>query len=347
MLKDREENEINVLAVPNGHMLVLGKSGMGKTYFLCRELERHYEAGERCLIMDFSGSYTREELEKNEFRYIENITEINPQVRKELFFYRLEGVEKILTDALICALKISSYYQKKLLLEAVKKVIDTGENLSIPRLVAQIEKFLLQKEAKEEKDNLLHLLTRFGTFGDIDNLEITLATSKDSEQRIVILQLSDFPDLQKMFLMSFFSELLWAEIRRRKSRADVFVFDEFQNLELKPGFAISSILREGRKMGVAALLSSQFMAYDDKAIKQMLMQCGNMIFFRPTEEGLRNVSQWIAELDASKWRNILGTLDVGEVVLKGNYCIGKNTRKCTKPICCKVKKEETKNVVDG
>lgn len=341
MLRDKEGNEINVLAVPNGHMLVLGKSGMGKTYFLCRELERHYEAGEKCLIMDFSGSYTWEELRKNEFLYIKNIIEINPWERKELFFYFIEDVEKILADALVCSLRISSYYQKELLLEAVNNVLETEGKLSMRRLVVQLEKLLSVKVAKEEHDNLLHLLTRLGPFSDIGNLEIMPAISQDNgQQQIVILQLSNFPDLQKKFLMSFFSELLWGEIRRMQRRADVYVFDEFQNLELKKGSAISSILREGRKMQVVALLSSQYVAYEDKSVKQMLMQCGNMIFFRPTEEGLRNVSQWISELDASKWRNILSTLDVGEMVLKGTYYIGTNPRKCTKPICCMVQKRE-------
>ena len=50
MLICEKQNIINLTERPNGHLLVLGKSGTGKTYFLCRKIENEIENGKRILI---------------------------------------------------------------------------------------------------------------------------------------------------------------------------------------------------------------------------------------------------------------------------------------------------------
>lgn len=67
MLKDMEKNNIKLIEKPNGHMLVLGQSGAGKTYFMCRRMEEDRNNGKNILVFDYSGSYTRKEFEKINF----------------------------------------------------------------------------------------------------------------------------------------------------------------------------------------------------------------------------------------------------------------------------------------
>ena len=69
MFKDMENHRIDLVKNGSGHMLVYGKSGQGKTYFLCRMLERNFELGKKILILDFSGSYSEKELQKKGFLY--------------------------------------------------------------------------------------------------------------------------------------------------------------------------------------------------------------------------------------------------------------------------------------
>ena len=54
MLADKENHKVTLTDRPNGHILVLGKSGSGKTYFLCRKIEEDLEAGKRVFIIDYS-----------------------------------------------------------------------------------------------------------------------------------------------------------------------------------------------------------------------------------------------------------------------------------------------------
>ena len=59
------EATIHLLNTPNAHELYLGKSGSGKTWAICRRVEELYSFGKKILILDYSGSYTVEELEKS------------------------------------------------------------------------------------------------------------------------------------------------------------------------------------------------------------------------------------------------------------------------------------------
>ena len=60
MLKDQEGNTINLSENPNGHLLVLGRSGAGKTYFSCRKIEAEIEKGKKLYIFDTKLYFTME-----------------------------------------------------------------------------------------------------------------------------------------------------------------------------------------------------------------------------------------------------------------------------------------------
>ena len=153
---------------------------------------------------------------------------------------------------------------------------------------------------------------------------------------MTILQLSDYPELQRRFLTSFLTELFWQEVREGKKRADIVLFDEFQNLSLKPGSALSAILREGRKFDLSAYLSSQFLGNCDKEAVDTLMQAANMLFFRPVPRDLKYVADIIDPGNRQEWVKLLSTLQVGQAVLKGRYSINQNRKECETPIICNV-----------
>lgn len=47
MLKDKEDHVIKISKIPNAHVLILGKSGEGKTYFCCRKIEEDLREGKK------------------------------------------------------------------------------------------------------------------------------------------------------------------------------------------------------------------------------------------------------------------------------------------------------------
>ena len=59
MLMDKENHEIKICKTPNPHILILGKSGEGKTYFCCRKIEEEIQDGKSVLIFDYSTDLCR------------------------------------------------------------------------------------------------------------------------------------------------------------------------------------------------------------------------------------------------------------------------------------------------
>lgn len=64
MLTDREGNSIELRDEENKHLLILGKSGSGKTWCCYRMLEEMAKQKKLVYVFDYSGSYTEEELKK-------------------------------------------------------------------------------------------------------------------------------------------------------------------------------------------------------------------------------------------------------------------------------------------
>ena len=56
MLMDKENHVIKIREIPNAHLLILGKSGEGKTYFCCRKMEENLRDGKNVIIFDYSNS---------------------------------------------------------------------------------------------------------------------------------------------------------------------------------------------------------------------------------------------------------------------------------------------------
>lgn len=120
MVISMEENVIFLLEDPNAHLLVLGNSGYGKTYFLCRKMEELVRNKKNIFLLDFSHSYAGAELEKNQFRPMEMVEILNPFEESFDWIFEGRGLVSDLTDALVKVLGIRSYYQKKLLRQGMK-----------------------------------------------------------------------------------------------------------------------------------------------------------------------------------------------------------------------------------
>lgn len=339
MMKDSEENKVVLSEKPNAHLLILGRSGSGKTYFICRKLEQELNKGRKIIIFDYSASYTLEELNKARFRNIKMVRIYEPSEEKMNWIYKGKNLQSVLVSALIKGLGTESYYQKKLLREAMGQVIAYEEFFSIPLLVKQLEELLITKEDADERKNVLHLLGRLEPYSEINGIKILERKEierEGSKAGIVVIQLSNYSKLHRKFLVEFLTEIFWSETRCGNKKADIILFDEFQNVSIKSGNALSSMLREGRKFGLAVYLSSQFFGNYDKEAVDTLMQAGNMIFFRPTAHDKKLVANIIDIEQSRDWQSILDKLQVGEAVIKGRFSLNGSSKEIERPIICKV-----------
>ena len=151
MLRDLEGRKINVCQIPNAHILILGKSGEGKTYFCCRKIEEEIQDGKSVFIFDYSNSYSLPELRKCKFRYSESVRIFNPLEKRTDFIFGMDRIESALVDSFVNALRILSYYQKKLLREAIFRVVDSTDSLTIPALIECLEEMLSEMISSESE----------------------------------------------------------------------------------------------------------------------------------------------------------------------------------------------------
>lgn len=78
MIVDTENNYIYLAETPNSHLLIMGQSGSGKTYYCNRKIEQEIQKGKGVLIFDYSGSFTVNELKRANFAYCAQVNYKNP-----------------------------------------------------------------------------------------------------------------------------------------------------------------------------------------------------------------------------------------------------------------------------
>lgn len=340
MLKDTEGNKIKLSRIPNEHILTLGRSGMGKTYFLCRKMEEAIQQDKRVVVFDYSESYSLQELKKNQIKCIEKVMILDPVEGPIDLGFSAENIKSGLPNALFKVLVMQGFYQKKLLREAINEIFYKGAKFSIPMLIRILEFFSIMKDEDEDRLNISRLLSKLDLYSEIENIFISSSTEPMlKEAGILIIQLSNYGEMQRKFCVEFLAELFWQDVRIGRKSGDVFVFDEFQNMELRPGSALSAMLREGRKFELSIWMASQFLGNYDKEAVDTLLQVGNKIFFRPTENDEHLVADFIAPGEYTAWRKVLRKLDIGEVILKGNYFLYDKERMLETPVICKIEAE--------
>lgn len=344
---DREGNQIILSEIPNAHSLIWGRSGQGKTFYCLRKIEEEIARGKQVAVFDYTNSYTADELSRGNFIFQDKIQSLNPFDREVEWKMRVRSLESFvmdLKDTLILVLNITSYFQKKLLYRAVKNIVGLQGKFTFSGVIDSLEQMLdsvyAEPGQKDDYDNIARLLSRLEPYSSIENLYIIPTPEKKVDMRgNLILQFSDFPEMQRKFLTEVFAELLWKEIRgsrRGEQQTDVILFDEFQNMSVCEGSAISAFLREGRKFGVSVILSSQYISNYKKNEIETLLQVGNLVIFRPTDNDIKFTAELIMRTKQKEWRQLLNDLEVGEAVLKGSYTVNSSKRILHDPIVCKI-----------
>lgn len=335
-MKDKEHNEIALESKPNGHILTWGQSGRGKTYFLCRRVEELSRMGKNILILDYSGSFTKKELEEKKFLYLDKVNRIN--AKSQNICWEMQGnddkkVAADIADAFLEILNCESYFQRKLLHGCISELWKTGNCISIPKLMEELENIMEHEKMDETVtsniDNLGRLLMRLGPYEDMSGFFIKKRTCQEEKGQITIIDLTPFPENQRRFLTAMIMSLFWRDIycQEGENVSDVIVLDEFQFLSVKDGSTLSGMLREGRKRGLEIILSTQFISHYGKAEVQTLQQVGNMLIFKPTQADLKSSAKIIDPNNWKSWEKVLEHLQVGEAVLKGIYCFKEKNRK--------------------
>lgn len=334
MLKDLEGNEVSMEFIENRHIKVTGKSGTGKTYWVCQEIGKFVSNQIPVLIVDFSGSYTDRELEKN-FRKNQKISiaTSNPKITPVIISAGKNTVENV-TDALIQILDVQSMLQRKLLEEISWNVLKQSGYISFKRLYDELLKLGSGEEESERGKNISFLMSRLYYLRNIDSFRVAMGTAKRKAD-VVIMQFSDYPERIRKSLAQFFLEIEWRNICEDEKQVQI-ILDEFQVLPLE-GTAIEEMLREGRKYGVGMILLSQYEPRSEA--KNILEQAATSIYFQPNERNIISTAQAISREQYREWIPILKKLTIGTCVLSGEYSVNGHRLTQNRPLVCKVMSE--------
>lgn len=336
---------LELLSSPNRHTLLWGGSGYGKSYCCYRIIETEFGMHRKILVIDFSGSYDEHEIRKADLQIPHTIW--NPYHTP--FYWRTtvnseeEFISKIV-DILVIVLGITSYFQQKLLLEAMEMQVNQHHMFNFQEFFHTLEKLLAKKEfvgaCADELTNLERLLNRFFPYRDVNTIYIKPGKTSDKPclSQLCILQLSEYSENLRKFLTLVFSELIWLESKNRNGqhKFDTILFDEFQFLPINSGSALSHFLREGRKLGVGLILSSQFISTYTQEELETLLQVGNLLVFHPNDRDLKFSAKILDYEHPNLWIPLLKKLEIGQAVLKGNYSICGKNQILHNPIICKI-----------
>lgn len=352
MIRDLEGAKIKLSDIPNGHRLLVGKSGCGKTFAMFRLLEEALEEQKECLLIDFSGGFSKCERDKACFGA--SVHEID-LYRSEFHIYvaqsDIEETVDMVVHALLATLGITSYFQKNILKLSVKNCLHMSGKVSVPLLIKSLEKKLGEAEDKDVHDNTLRLLTRLAPYENLGNLTISHGGKNEIGRiaRVQIMQLSGFSELSREFITDFLLELIWI-IARSRRQSNIFTrnifMDEIQNLSFKKGGAMHGLLKEGRKFGASLTLATQVLSSFDKEQLNTLLQAGNILFFRPTSSDIRIALGIMSGEHHGGYGTLLRQLKRGECLLAGFYHRNDSQRVCTSPLLCKVIKEKRKTKIN-
>lgn len=326
--------KIKLVDKPNAHRLAIGKSGYGKTWCSYRMIEDAVRTGKYILILDYSGSYTIQEFSEGKFAYVDQMEILRGESMK--WIYAGKDFYGAFQDAMIKALHLRGYRQKVLMRKIVQGFAAQRMDITILSMIKALEMELNDSD-NAEKNIVETVLNRVSAYADVDTIFTGKANAgKNLVKPVTVIQLSELETMKKIFLTELFSELFWKNVKEKKNWGGYIVYDEFQNISLETGSTLSEMLREGRKYGLGVWLASQFLSDCSADEKDMLLQASNILLFRPTERDVKSVAML---LDCVHWKQKIGSLeklDVGEVILKGNFLVDQNPKVMERSVLCKV-----------
>lgn len=322
--------------LPNRHLLISGKSGQGKTYFMQCLLYELSKNNIDSLIVDYTDGFLHTQLEeefvnklgdklKTKFVFRDKLP-VNPFKRNDIdlggvslpetnddiadrvvqivdFVFKL-GVQQnsLLKDTVKKGLEI---YDESLTFTKIKQTLIMDENPTMQNLYGRISNLL-------DRDPF-----------DYNNIEYNWSEIFDFKGEVNIIQLKGFtPDIQKV-ITEF---LLWdiynySERKGNKNMPIPVLLDEMQNLNHKESSPASKILKEGRKFGWSSWLATQSLTSIKNAGGDIsyLFNAAQQIHFAVPEDQISFVSKTLTSDNNEKkrWEQVLSNLNKGQCVVNG------------------------------
>lgn len=316
----------------NRHLLITGKSGQGKTYFIQTLLHSLSVNNIDSIVIDYTDGFLPNQLEPlllkslngkidQKIIYKESLP-INPFKLGEIDFggglkspENTQDMVDRVTQVIDFVFNLGPQ-QKNELAVAIKEGYQTfGEQLTFTKLRARLS----DDDTSHDK-----LIGRISSLLDRDpfsyNSQFSWEKLLSNTGTVHIFQLKGFqPSIQKV-LIEFMLWDLWSYSQRRgdnaKNRPIPIVLDEVQNLNFGSNAPTVKILQEGRKFGWSGIFATQQIDSIKGDGQKAIYNSAESIHFLPPEVQVHNLARSLTSDDKQRAEveSLLKGLKKGEAI---------------------------------
>lgn len=318
----------------NRHLLILGKSGFGKTYFMQCLIKEMSKQDIPTLIIDYSDAFMSKEIQDELKEYLgDNLIKYN--IKKEKFPLNPFRKNKIEYD------EDDYYYEDNLdIASRIKSVFSSVYNLGIVQentLVRAINNglekyaenmsfdYLMEELDDTENKNALSILNQLNEFLLFNPFqqenEFEWSELDERSKKVILIQLHGYSrDIQKI-ITEFILWDLWNYKSLHGSEDKPFnvILDEAQNLDYKDDSPCIKILKEGRKKGWSVWFATQSIkGLMKNAEVNPFNNANQTIYFHPADN-VKNIAGEFTtnNQDKNYWAEKLSSLKKGECISVG------------------------------
>lgn len=335
----------------NRHIFISGKSGYGKTYFLQCLIYEMSKKQVPTLIIDYSNSFTRKELQKSLVDFLDgNLMyfdvkfdgfPLNPFriLKKEDSFGNLRD-ESYGDVAERVANIFSSVYprlgelQQSSLTDVIMDCLDDyAEDMTFKDLKNKLN------EGDTSSKKIAARLNSFTIHNPFKNGEFEWDVLDSRNSKVIVIQLSNFdPNIQKIITEMILWDLWnYKLINGSDKKPFNIVFDEAQMLNFSNNSPAMKILERGRKNGWSAwfaTLSPE--GISKKSTSNPINQPEELVFFYPVDSYKSIISYFPNNIDKKEWEEILSQLRKSECICLSKEDIGEEELASTRPFLIKI-----------
>ena len=320
----------------NRHLLIQGKSGQGKTYFIQRLIMELSKQKVPVIIIDYTDGFRPDKLE-NEFINVlgENLVQhivikdkfpLNPFKKYQNTLFDDVSIEEDNVDVATRFVSIiGSVYnqlgiqQRNAIYQAVLMGLDKNGVMDLKDL----EQELINQDSAVASNALSQLKVfidknPFDSVNDFDWSDINYPSSV-----VTVIQLTGInKDIQKIITEMILWDLWYYKTSNGGDEKQPFavILDECQNLSFGNDSPCTKILQEGRKFGWSGWFATQFLKgkLDNNAIN-MLQNSEEQIYFNPPDNSVDTIAKTLTKDNADKkyWESKLSDLKKGQCIVYG------------------------------
>ncbi len=320
----------------NRHLLIFGKSGVGKTYAIQTLLYELGRSGQNALIIDYTEGFLPNHLEAafkqstqpETWLVRQSPLPVNPFRRQVKV---IEGFEPLLDNAHTVGGRVTSVVnavysslgeqQRAILTETIATGIDEeGASFDFQMLLERLKGeggsglTLANKLAPLVHENLFSTVMQ----GNWD------ALYSNTHNRVNVLQLAGIArDIGQMATEFILWDLYdYATSAGSKNKPLPLVLDEIQNLDHRLEAPLGKMLTEGRKFGLSLILATQTLSNLKQDEKDRLFQASHKLFFKPAETEVKEYARILEQSSGEKaetWITRLNKLNKGECYSLGPF----------------------------